>query len=53
MERIVEIEKFNAEEIMETSLRPSALDDYIGQEQIKKSIAQVKGPMDDRSSLER
>ncbi|MDD3595629.1 Holliday junction branch migration DNA helicase RuvB [Sulfuricurvum sp.] len=38
MERIVEIEKFNAEEMTETSLRPSAWDDYIGQEQIKKNL---------------
>lgn len=38
MERIVEIEKFNAEEATETSLRPSAWDDYIGQEQIKKNL---------------
>jgi Holliday junction DNA helicase RuvB len=38
MERIVEIEKFNAEEVTETSLRPSAWDDYIGQEQIKKNL---------------
>ena len=38
MERIVEIEKFNAEEVTETSLRPSAWDDYIGQDQIKKNL---------------
>jgi len=38
VERIVEIEKFNAEEVTETSLRPSAWDDYIGQEQIKKNL---------------
>jgi Holliday junction DNA helicase RuvB len=38
VERIVEIEKFNAEESTETSLRPSAWDDYIGQEQIKKNL---------------
>ncbi len=38
MERIVEIEKFTAEEPAETSLRPSAWDDYIGQEQIKKNL---------------
>ena len=38
MERIVEIEKFNAEEVTETSLRPSAWDDYVGQEQIKKNL---------------
>lgn len=38
MERVVEIEKFTAEEPAETSLRPSAWDDYIGQEQIKKNL---------------
>lgn len=38
MERIVEIEKFNADENSEISLRPSAWDDYIGQEQIKKNL---------------
>ena len=38
MERIVEIEKFDAEEASETSLRPSGWDDYIGQEQIKKNL---------------
>jgi holliday junction DNA helicase RuvB len=38
VERIVEIEKFNAEEVTETSLRPSAWNDYIGQEQIKKNL---------------
>jgi Holliday junction DNA helicase RuvB len=38
MQRIVEIEKFTAEEPTETSLRPSAWDDYIGQEQIKKNL---------------
>lgn len=38
MERIVEIEKFTAEDIIETSLRPSAWADYIGQEQIKKNL---------------
>ncbi|HEX5623837.1 MAG TPA: Holliday junction branch migration DNA helicase RuvB [Sulfuricurvum sp.] len=38
MERIVEIEKFNAEDVTETSLRPSAWEDYIGQEQIKKNL---------------
>jgi Holliday junction DNA helicase RuvB len=38
VERIVEIEKFNAEESTETSLRPSAWDDYVGQEQIKKNL---------------
>jgi holliday junction DNA helicase RuvB len=38
MERIVEIEKFNAEETAETSLRPEGWSDYIGQEQIKKNL---------------
>jgi holliday junction DNA helicase RuvB len=38
MQRIVEIEKFTTEESTETSLRPSAWDDYIGQEQIKKNL---------------
>lgn len=38
MERIVEIEKFDAEEASETSLRPSGWNDYIGQEQIKKNL---------------
>lgn len=38
MERIIEIEKFTAEEATEISLRPSAWQDYIGQEQIKKNL---------------
>jgi Holliday junction DNA helicase RuvB len=38
MERIIEIEKFMAEEVVETSLRPSSWDGYIGQEQIKKNL---------------
>ncbi len=38
MERIVEIEKFNADETTETSLRPEGWGDYIGQEQIKKNL---------------
>ncbi|MGZ8546150.1 MAG: Holliday junction branch migration DNA helicase RuvB [Sulfuricurvum sp.] len=38
MERIVEIEKFTAEEVIETSLRPNSWDGYIGQEQIKKNL---------------
>lgn len=38
MERIVEIEKFTAEDVTELSLRPSAWEDYIGQEQIKKNL---------------
>jgi Holliday junction DNA helicase RuvB len=36
--RIIEIEKFEPEEVTETSLRPSAWEDYIGQEQIKKNL---------------
>lgn len=38
MERIVEIEKFEADDINENSLRPDAWNDYIGQEQIKKNL---------------
>ncbi|MDP3302105.1 MAG: Holliday junction branch migration DNA helicase RuvB [Sulfuricurvum sp.] len=38
MERIIEIEKFTAEEATELSLRPSAWEDYVGQEQIKKNL---------------
>jgi Holliday junction DNA helicase RuvB len=38
VERIVEIEKFTAEDVTELSLRPSAWEDYIGQEQIKKNL---------------
>lgn len=39
MERMVEIEKFSAEEeTIETTLRPSVWDEYIGQEQIKKNL---------------
>jgi len=38
VERIVEIEKFTAEDATELSLRPSAWADYIGQEQIKKNL---------------
>jgi len=36
--RIVEIEKIDFEESFEKSLRPSNLDEYIGQEQIKKNL---------------
>ncbi len=36
--RIVEIEKVSFEEGFEKSLRPSNLDEYIGQEQIKKNL---------------
>jgi len=39
MDRIVEIEKFDAEEIsVEKTLRPDAWSEYIGQEQIKKNL---------------
>jgi len=38
MERIVEIEKFCAEETTETSLRPEGWEGYIGQAQIKKNL---------------
>ncbi len=38
MERIVEIEKFSADDLNETSLRPSGWNDYIGQDQIKKNL---------------
>ncbi len=38
MERIVEIEKFTAEESVENTLRPQGWDDYIGQEQVKKNL---------------
>lgn len=38
MERIVEIEKFSADDVNETTLRPSAWNDYIGQEQVKKNL---------------
>lgn len=36
--RLVEIEKFSAEEIVETSLRPDVWSEYIGQDQIKKNL---------------
>jgi len=38
VERIVEIEKFSADDVNETTLRPSAWNDYIGQEQVKKNL---------------
>lgn len=38
MQRIVEIEKFDAEETIEITLRPDAWCDYIGQDQIKKNL---------------
>jgi len=40
MDRIVEIEKFDAEESnVETTLRPDAWSEYIGQERIKKNLS--------------
>ncbi|HIQ51517.1 MAG TPA: Holliday junction branch migration DNA helicase RuvB [Nautiliaceae bacterium] len=36
--RVVEIEKVSFDEAYEKSLRPSSLDEYIGQEQIKKNL---------------
>ena len=38
MERLVEIEKFDADEITENTLRPSGWADYIGQDHIKKNL---------------
>ncbi len=38
MERLVEIEKFESEEVAENTLRPDGWSDYIGQEQIKKNL---------------
>ena len=38
MERLVEIEKFESEEVTENSLRPDGWNDYVGQEQIKKNL---------------
>lgn len=38
MERIVEIEQFDAEEATESTLRPNAWNEYIGQAQIKKNL---------------
>jgi Holliday junction DNA helicase RuvB len=38
MERLVEIERFEADESSENSLRPDGWCDYIGQEQIKKNL---------------
>ncbi|MCH9740325.1 MAG: Holliday junction branch migration DNA helicase RuvB [Epsilonproteobacteria bacterium] len=36
--RIVDIEKFDMEQSVEVSLRPTSWDEYIGQEQIKKNL---------------
>jgi len=38
MERIIDIEKFEGEQIEEVSLRPTSWHEYIGQEQIKKNL---------------
>ncbi|RLA72200.1 MAG: Holliday junction branch migration DNA helicase RuvB [Epsilonproteobacteria bacterium] len=38
MERMVEIEKFSADESVENTLRPDGWGDYIGQEKIKKNL---------------
>jgi Holliday junction DNA helicase RuvB len=38
MERMVEIERFEAEESYEITLRPNSWDEYIGQEKIKKNL---------------
>jgi Holliday junction DNA helicase RuvB len=38
MERIIDIEKFEGEQIEEVSLRPTTWEEYIGQEQIKKNL---------------
>ncbi|ABS51630.1 Holliday junction branch migration DNA helicase RuvB [Campylobacter hominis] len=38
MDRIVEIEKADFEEEIETSLRPTSFDDYIGQSKIKENL---------------
>ncbi len=38
MQRLVEIERFDCEEGAEVTLRPSAWNEYIGQEQIKKNL---------------
>ena len=38
MERVVEIERFEGEESVEITLRPSKWDEYIGQERIKSNL---------------
>ena len=38
MQRVVEIEKFEGEEFVEKTLRPSRWDEYIGQERIKANL---------------
>ena len=39
MDRIVEIEKMQLDESVESSLRPSGFEDYVGQEKIKSNLA--------------
>jgi Holliday junction DNA helicase RuvB len=39
VERLVEIEKFSSEEGSESTLRPDAWSEYIGQDQIKKNLS--------------
>ncbi|WP_291937793.1 Holliday junction branch migration DNA helicase RuvB [Campylobacter sp.] len=39
MDRIVEIEKIQLDESVESSLRPSSFEDYVGQEKIKSNLA--------------
>ena len=39
MERIVEIEKFSSDDVVEATLRPDGWGGYIGQEKIKKNLA--------------
>lgn len=39
MDRIVEIEKMQLDESVESSLRPSSFEDYVGQEKIKANLA--------------
>ena len=39
MDRIVEIEKMQLDESVESSLRPSNFEDYVGQEKIKSNLA--------------
>ena len=39
MDRIVEIERMQLDESVESSLRPSSFEDYVGQEKIKSNLA--------------
>lgn len=39
MERLVEVERFEMDEVNENTLRPDGWDDYIGQTQIKKNLS--------------